>query len=241
MGRPEPSYGATVDADVRAAVLKSHLHELPPEVVDELLTGAVRMKIPAGSITHREGEPAPHLELVISGVVRGFVTAPDGRTMTVRYCRPGALIGAVSLFATRFTMPAAMQALVDAELLRLSPAVVRRAVARDTRVAQAFLSELSERVLSYLDEIPGNTFAAVRQRVARHLLDLAAQRGPGREAMAEIVVPVSQQELADAAGTVREVVVRVLRELRRDGVVRTERDHIVILDPAQLVPGEEWN
>jgi CRP/FNR family transcriptional regulator, cyclic AMP receptor protein len=55
-------------------------------------------------------------------------------------------------------MPAATQALVDAELLRLSPAVVRRAVARDIRVAQAFLSELSERVLSFVDEIPGNTF-----------------------------------------------------------------------------------
>jgi CRP/FNR family transcriptional regulator, cyclic AMP receptor protein len=230
-----------VDADVRAAVLKSHLHELPPEVVEELMTGAVRMKIPAGAVTHRPGEPARHLELVISGVVRGFVTAPDGRTMTVRYCRPGALIGAVTLFATRFTMPAAAQALVDAELLKLSPAVVRRAAARDPRVAQAFLSELSERVLSFIDEIPGNTFATVRQRVARHLLDLAAQRGPGREVGAEIVVPVSQQELADAVGTVREVVVRVLRELRRDGVVRTERDHIVILDPARLVPGQGWN
>ncbi|HEY6686059.1 MAG TPA: Crp/Fnr family transcriptional regulator [Propionibacteriaceae bacterium] len=230
-----------MDADVRAAVLNSHLRELPLDVVEEVLTGAVRMKIPAGSVTHREGEPAPHLELVISGVVRGFVTAPDGRTMTVRYARPGALIGAVSLFARPFTMPAATQALVDAELLRLSPAVVRRAVARDTRVAQAFLSELSERVLSFVDEIPGSTFTTVRQRVARHLLDLAAQRGPEREAVAEIVVPVSQQELADAVGTVREVVVRELRELRRDGVVRTERGHIVILDPARLVPGQEWN
>jgi CRP/FNR family cyclic AMP-dependent transcriptional regulator len=229
-----------MDADVRAAVLMSHLHELPPDVVEDLLTSAVRMKIPAGSVTHREGEPAPHLELVISGVVRGFVSAPD-RTMTVRYCRPGALIGAVSLFATGFIMPAATQALVDAELLKLSPAVVRRAVARDARVAQAFLGELSERVLSYVYEIPGNTFATVRQRVARHLLDLAAQRGPGREAVAEIVVPVSQQELADAVGTVREVVVRVLRELRRDGVVRTERDRIVILDPARLVAGQGWN
>ena len=230
-----------MDADVRAAVLKSHLHELPSDVIDELVTGAIRVKIPAGSVTHREGEPGPTLELVISGVVRVFVTAPDGRTMTVRYCRPGALIGAVSLFARRFTMPAATQALVDAELLRLSPAVVRRAVARDTRVAQAFLSELSERVLSFIDETPGNSFATVRQRVARHLLDLAAQRGPGRGAVAEIVVPVSQRELADAVGTVREVVVRVLRELRRDGVVRTERGHIVILDPARLVPGQEWN
>ena len=73
-----------MDADVRAAVLKSHLHELPPDVLDELVGGAVRVKIPAGSVTHREGEPGPTLELVISGVVRGFVTAPDGRTMSVR-------------------------------------------------------------------------------------------------------------------------------------------------------------
>lgn len=230
-----------MDADLRAAVLKSNLHDLPLDVVEELLTDAVRLKIPAGAVTHREGEPAPHLELVISGVVRGFVTAPDGRTMTVRYCRPGALTGAASLFATRFTMPAATQALVDAEILRLSPAVVRRTVARDARVAQAFLSELSERVLSFIYEIPGSSFATVRQRVARHLLDLAAQPRSGRKAMAEIVVPVTQQELADAVGTVREVVVRVLRELRRDGVIRTERECIVILDPARLVPGQGWN
>ena len=125
--------------------------------------------------------------------------------------------------------------------LRMSPAVARRAVARDVRVARAFLSELSERVVSFIDEIPGNTFATVRQRVARHLLDLAVQGGPRREAGTGIVVHVTQTELANAVGTVREVVVRVLRELRRDGLVRTERDQIVILDPAGLVPGEGWN
>jgi CRP-like cAMP-binding protein len=32
------------------------------------------------------------------------------------------------------------------------------------------------------------------------------------------VVSVTQQELADAVGTVREVVVRVVRELRQEGV-----------------------
>lgn len=226
---------------MRAAVARSHLHALPPDVLDGLLAGAVRAKVQAGSITHREGEPAPHLELVISGVVRGFVTAPNGRTMTVRYCRPGALVGTVSLFAYRFTMPATMQALVDAELLKMSPTVARRAVARDTRVAAAFLGELSERVMSFIDEIPGSAFTTVRQRVARHLLDLAAQREPVHTGGTEIVVAVSQQELADAAGTVREVVVRVLRELRQEGVLRTERDRIVILDPARLVPGHDWN
>jgi CRP/FNR family cyclic AMP-dependent transcriptional regulator len=51
--------------------------------------------------------------------------------------------------------------------------------------------------------------------VSRHLLDLAVQREPGRYRGTEIIVPVSQQELADAVGPVREVVVRVLRELRQ--------------------------
>ena len=69
---------------------------LPAEVLDGLLMGSTGMRVPAGSVTHWEGEPDPHLELVVSGVVRVFVTAPDGRTMTVRSCRPGALIGVMS-------------------------------------------------------------------------------------------------------------------------------------------------
>jgi CRP/FNR family transcriptional regulator len=234
----------TVDADVRSAVSMSQLRELPPEALAELMTGAVRMKIPAGWVTHREGENARHLELVISGVVRAFVTAPDGRTMTFRYCRPGALMGAVSLFAPDFAMPATTQALVDAELLKMSPTVVCRAAERDVRVARAFVGELSERVRGFIYEIPGSAFATVRQRVARHLLDLASERRPEHApdpVGQDLVVPVSQQELADAVGTVREVVVRVLRELRQEGVVRTERGRMVILDPARLIEEQGWN
>jgi CRP/FNR family cyclic AMP-dependent transcriptional regulator len=166
-----------VDEDVRSAVSNSHLRDLPPEVLHDLMQEAVRARIPAGSVTHWEGEDAPHLELVISGIVRAFVSAPDGRTMTIRYCRPGALLGALSLFTTDFVMPATVQALVDAELLRLSPMVASRAAERDTRVARAFLGELSERALTFIYEIPGSVFATVRQRVARHLLDLALERG----------------------------------------------------------------
>jgi CRP/FNR family transcriptional regulator len=86
----------------------------------------------------------------------------------------------------------------------------------------------------------------VRQRVARHLLDLASARvgeppASDHRAGRELIVQVSQQDLANAVGTVREVVVRVLRELRQDGVVRTERDRIVLLEPARLIQEQGWN
>ena len=224
-----------MDADLHHALLASHLRELPADVIDDLIAGAVRLKIPASSVIHREGEGAPVLELVVSGLVRVFVTAPDGRTMTVRYCRPGALLGVMSLFIPKFALPAAVQALVDAELLALSPGVARRAAARDIRVTQALLREQSERAISFLYEVPGSAFATVRQRVARHLLDLASEGGP------ELVVPISQQQLAEAVGTVREVIVRVLRELRTAGVVHTERNRIIIVDPTRLIAEQDWN
>jgi CRP/FNR family transcriptional regulator len=52
---------------------------------------------------------------------------------------------------------------------------------------------------------------------------------------------MTQQDLAAAAGTVREVVVRTLRQLREKGAVRTERDSIIILDPALLTEELGWN
>ncbi|MFY9586251.1 MAG: hypothetical protein WAT66_02215, partial [Actinomycetota bacterium] len=67
-----------MDLDVRFAVDASHLRDLPSDVLDALLADAVRRKLPAGSLAHREREGDPYLELVLAGVIRVFVAAPDG-------------------------------------------------------------------------------------------------------------------------------------------------------------------
>jgi CRP/FNR family transcriptional regulator, cyclic AMP receptor protein len=224
-----------MDDGIRAALAASSLAPLPVRATQRLLTRAHVVRIPAGSVIHREGDSVEHLELVVDGLVRVFVTAPDGRTLTVRYCRRGALIGAVSMYATGFRMPAGIQAVVDARLLRLAPDVVRTAAAQEAQVADALLRELADRVVGFIQEIAGSAFTSVRQRVARHLLDLAAQESrTTRGTRAVLTVQVSQRQLAEAVGTVREVVVRVLRELREAGLIRTHADHIDILDPLRL-------
>ena len=236
-----PELQLSLSADVRDAVRASHLRELPAEVVDDLLEGAIRSTILAGTVAHQALEADEYLELVVTGVIRVFVTAPDGRTMTIRYCRSGELLGAMSLFSDEFTEPATKQALVDTELLRMSPSKVRALAHCDVRVASALLVELSERARGFVKEIRGTAFATVRQRVARQLLDLASVQPDRSDPTRELAVRITQQDLADAVGTVREVVVRTLRQLRDTGAVRTERDRIVLLDPAQLIEEVKWN
>jgi CRP/FNR family cyclic AMP-dependent transcriptional regulator len=116
-------------------------------------------------------------------------------------------------------------------MLELRPDVVRHLGRTDIAIANALLEELSERVVSFVAEIPGSAFTTVRQRVARHLLHLASDQ-PGGQAL---VARITQQQLADAVGTVREVVVRELRSLREERVVETGSRSITILDAGRLV------
>ena len=169
-----------------AAVAASNLRALPPSALADLTRTASRRAVPAGAIMHHAGETSAHCELVVGGLARVYVSAADGRTMTVRYCRPGALIGVVSMFRAGFSLPASIEAVTAVRLLILRPAAVRGAGERDARVARALLDELSERVVCFIAEIPGGAFSTVRQRVARHLLDLAVERRRGSELVVAI-------------------------------------------------------
>ena len=167
----------------------------------------------------------------MSGLIRGHVDAPNGRTMTIRYCRPGALLGTPTLFNPDRPMTHAnLTPVVDSSVMVLQPSLVQSLAATEIAVARALLAETSARTAEYISELEATKFASARQRLARHLMDLAAEGATG----GRLVVRTSQEELAEAAGTVREVAVRVLRELREAGVVRTRRGAVELLDVARL-------
>src|SRR5262245_53507012 len=99
-------------------------------------------------------------------------------------------------------------------LFSVNSRTLTQAARRDARVAWGVAEELNRRLYETLQQTAVNAFGSVKQRIAAHLLDLAsAQQGP----RGGLVARVSQQELADAVGSVREVVARVLRDFRLAG------------------------
>jgi len=217
-----------VDRDVDDALARSFLAGLPPELVGRLRDEGERADYPAGTTVYRAGS-APRAALVVRGLLRVFLTSAEGRQVTVRYARPGDVLGIAVLVGG----PAStgVQAVEPSGVFRISARTLTAAARNDPRVGWAIAEELNRRLYEVLEQTAVNAFGSVRQRVAAHLLDLAsARQGPdGR-----LVAHVSQQELADAAGSVREVVARALRDLRVAGIVATAADSVVILDAARL-------
>jgi len=222
------------DSDIAEAVAGSFLARLPSDLVAALVAAGERADYPAGSTIYRPGS-YPRALLVVGGLLRVYMTAPEGRQVTVRYGRTCDVLGIAVLVGGPADV--GVQALAESSLFRIDSRILTAAAHRDARVGWALAEELNRRLYDTLQQTAINAFGSVRQRVAAHLLDLASaqQRPRGR-----LVARVSQQELADAVGSVREVVARVLREFRLERLVTTAPDSIHILDPVRL-HDQSWN
>jgi CRP/FNR family cyclic AMP-dependent transcriptional regulator len=231
---PEGRDGAAENADSPAttgerrqrAIRDSLLAEFPASARAELLAAALPVEFPAGGMLYRDADE-PRCALVISGLVRAFLSAPDGRTVTIRYVRSSELIGIPIIVGG--PIPASIQMVTNAELLVLNARTLRLLGRNDPAVGWLLAQELARRLTETYEAVADNAFGSLRERVARHLLDLAAMREDAR-----LVADVTQQELAEAVGSTRPAVARVLGDLRQVGLIVTATRDIEVLDPEGL-------
>ena len=196
------------------ALAKSVLAALPPALREALTKDAFPVDVPAGTTLYY-AEDEPRCGLVITGLIRVYMSSPDGRQITVRYARTGELLGIAAIVGG--PAPVSVQILTDSAVLMLNVHTLQMIGQTEPMVGWLMAQEVTRRLYDTLEALAGNTFGSLQQRVARHLLDLAASRQQGRG----LVVKVTQQELADAVGSVRPVVARIIRELRVEGIITT--------------------
>jgi CRP/FNR family cyclic AMP-dependent transcriptional regulator len=220
-------------AAIEEALARSMLAAFPAALRDTLIQEALRVDLPAGTTLYYE-EDEPRCGLVIAGLIRVYMTSPDGRQVTVRYARAGDMLGIAAIVGG--PAPVSVQILTGVTLLMLNVRTLQVSGQTDPQVGWLIAQEVTRRLYETLEALAGNAFGSLRQRLARHLLDLAASRQQGQSLM----VKATQQELADTVGSVRPVVARIIRDLRAEGLIATSSDGIVLLKPAEL-HAETWS
>jgi CRP/FNR family transcriptional regulator len=203
---------------------RGFLSRLSPEAAEEIIEAAPVVRYPAGAVVFRVGP-----SIVVSGLLGYSLSYPNGRQITIKYVGAGDLVGSLALSESALTT--GVHAVEPSVLLHLDPARLQAVAARRPQVATALLEEMTGRLRIAYQALATRSFAPVRARVARDLIERARA---GNQLHPRVRLQATQQALAQATGSVREVVARSLRDLRQKGVIKTEHSVVTILDVPAL-------
>lgn len=183
---------------------------ISPAARRELATRAVLRRFRAGEVLFTIGAPSRGLFIIIEGRVR-VLRGVSGKPAVVHVEGPGGTLGEVALFDGG-GYPATAIAQDDAHCLVISADALRAAMAQDPQVGWVMARALARRVRGLVERLDRYAGMNVTDRLERWLLERAVN--------GIVHVNMTQQQLAEELGTVREVLVRSLGELKRSGAVR---------------------
>jgi CRP-like cAMP-binding protein len=215
--RPYPATPAQVHAGYQAALESAGFNGL-------YQLGRVR-HYRKGEIILLEGDLLTYYYVVLSGVVRVFKQAPDGKSVTLATWPALGTFGDMTLFDERGA-GASVDSLTDSDVLLIERENFR-AYAREKPETYATIMRIIVGRLKFIqDRLLDIVTLPVERRLVRVLLSLTAQFGQE--------IPLTHQDIADFAGTCRELVSKRLHQLQGTGVLQAKRGRIIILDEARL-------
>jgi CRP-like cAMP-binding protein len=206
------------------------LQGVPPADVRTLLSSARRRTFAREEIVFHQGDVADTLHLVTKGRFAVRVVAPSGASAMLAVRGPGDTFGEFALIGAGGRRMVTVSSLERGETLSIDGAAFRELVGRHPTFTDVLVALLADRLRYSDDRILAAHFLDADARVRWVLLQLV----PTYRDDDEIIIPLTQENLAELAGTARGTVNRVLRDEQDRGVVALERGRVRILDPEAL-------
>jgi CRP/FNR family cyclic AMP-dependent transcriptional regulator len=199
------------------------------------LLGATRRRTFAkGEVLFHEGDPADALHLVEAGHLAVRVTTPDGERATINVLSPGDIVGELSLLEDQASgHRSATVTALEATQTRALTGTAFQALCREHPGVRVVLgAALAERIRELSARLLEAMYVGLDRRVYRRLLDLATVYGTGNGDA--VIVPLTQEQLADLVGGTRPSVNQVLQRLLAQDVIDLGRGRVVVRDVAAL-------
>ncbi|MFI6964884.1 Crp/Fnr family transcriptional regulator [Streptomyces sp. NPDC050149] len=178
-------------------------------------------------------EPSSHVLLILHGWTKVIAASENGYEALLALRGPGDIVGESAALTGR-PRSATVTALAPVRAVAIVHDRFREFVSHSPAVSLKLLGLTSDRTRAADRRRLEFASMSVRERLAVLLLDLVRSHGRRTDEGIEIAVPLSKQELAGAVGASREMVQRLLKDLRARGIVVTGRKALVVVRPGAL-------
>lgn len=189
----------------------------------------IQRNMPKKTVIFHEGTEKESVYFIHEGLVKTFKTDDNGHEQIVSILGSGDMFPHTGLF-NRDTYPATAETLVDSVLLAIPVQSFERLLWDKPGISIKVMQVLSDKVKELQEALQQITGQDVRDRAISFLLKLAENNGVFRQGRVHIEVPITNQEFANAIGTTRETINRIITQLRKAGLLETNRNGFVIAD-----------
>ncbi len=199
---------------------------VPEEDVRLLLQIARRRRFSKGEVVFHRDDPADSLHLIQTGRFAVRIAAPLGDVVAVAVRGPGQAFGELALVGDGRRRAATVAALEDGETFAVYQDDFARIRREHPEVDRVLIASLAAEVRLLDERLVEALYVPAEQRVLRRLLELSE--------VYDATIPLTQEVIAELAGTSRATVNRVLNEEEKRGTLALRRGRTTLLDADSL-------
>lgn len=222
----------TLQAAATSLCARGWFAEQPASLQQIILRSAILVNVPAGRIIYRQGDPPSGLFGISSGRVKFSYTLQSGNEIVAGFAASGMWFGEVSMIDGLPRHHAATAASATT-LVQIPPKQFDEIVSKEPTLFRNFSTLLCNNlrhILFFHDEVITQPPLI---RLAQ-LLSLLVQGDVGRGDKKDIVLEISQSQLASMIGLSRQTTNKLLQQLKEKRLIELQYGVVIVLNARGL-------
>lgn len=205
----------------------SLFHGLDDEEIEEIEKITRRKQYSNRTFVFMEGDEREAVFFIQSGVVKTHKIDEDGNEQVISLLKSGDMFPHVGFF-DHSPYPANARVMQDAVLLIIRIDDFNQLLFEKPHLAIKVMQMMGKKILQLQERVQSLISQDVRHRLIHAINKLAYEHGKKRDGGIAIDFPITNQDLANIVGTSRESINRLLNQLKKDEIVKSDRNGIFI-------------
>lgn len=196
---------------------------LPEQDLQTIVSHTVTKRYLKHTVVINEGDDSDSLYVILSGRVKIYLSDEEGKEVILNNQGPGDYFGELALIDEE-PRSASVMTTEDCKLCIMNKKDFEDCLHKYPGIALHLIKGLSQRMRSLTENVKSLALMDVYGRVARTLLNLAADEN-GKMVIKE---KLTQKDIANMVGASREMVSRILKDLSTGGYISIDKKVITI-------------
>jgi CRP-like cAMP-binding protein len=201
---------------------------LTKELIDLLHSAGRMVEIKKGSFLFQEGQPASEMFLILSGRIQISKVNAEGEELYLRLCSTNDIVGELTLFTEdpRYIFNA--RVIENGHVVGIQLDMLEKALFQNSNLGYQFIKWMNDHIRRTMTKFRDLVLFGKKGALYSTLIRLSNSYGLHKDDGIHITVPITTQDLAHFCGTAREIVSRMLTDLKKNQIISIDHKKIII-------------